>query len=260
MKVTFDSNVWELVVAPEKSIADADTISFDKIRQAIIAKQITPFISATIFSLEGIARKNRKELFGKYTATVKSAETTDGNAIQVKLSIGPNLDAHPGNNAYLAKYLDLALALGFQVINVPRFASIFSPTVQGLLPEQTAEEFDAYTTRTSEAVKFIEALGCGMKPLLQVLSPYPRPYRSSMYRWIAEVPDSASKHIAKAIAEWADGDSVAAHIAMGNDYFCTRDQARGAGQGSILSSVNLAHLEQKYGFKTISPVELSSLC
>jgi hypothetical protein len=36
------------------------------------------------------------------------------------------------------------------------------------------------------------------------------------------------------VSEWADGDAVAAHIAYGNDIFCTQDQGKSAGGPSIL--------------------------
>ncbi|GAI59278.1 unnamed protein product, partial [marine sediment metagenome] len=67
------------------------------------------------------------------------------------------------------------------------------------------------------------------------------------------------KKIAKAAAEWADGDSVAISIALGCDYFCTRDQAKGAGSKSVLSQENLEWLKADYGFKTITPEELANL-
>src|SRR5256885_1820430 len=33
----------------------------------------------------------------------------------------------------------------------------------------------------------------------------------------------ARREVARAVAQWADGDSVAAHYAYGNDIFCTLD-------------------------------------
>ena len=38
-------------------------------------------------------------------------------------------------------------------------------------------------------------------------------------------------------AEWADGDSVASHIAVNGDYFCTNDSAKKAGSNSVLSII-----------------------
>ena len=259
MKVTFDSNVWQPVVKPENYLADPDAASFARIHAAIVDEQVAPFISETIFTLEGISRGDRKSWLGNYAAKVTSTESANGNAIRVKLSIGSNSDAHPGNNAYLTEYLLAARALNFQIIDLPRLGGISNPDVESLLAKQTLAEFDAYTTKAGEVADFIEGLGCGMKPIYQVLASYPRPFQSTMYQWIASVPETESKHIAKAVAEWADSDSITAHIATEIDYFCTRDRGRGAGQASILGSANVAALAKKYGFKTIPPAELAQM-
>lgn len=76
---------------------------------------------------------------------------------------------------------------------------------------------------------------------------------------LKSAPDHGRKKIAKASAEWADGDLVAISISLGCDYFCTRDQAKGAGNNSVLSKVNLAWLKADYVFKTITPEELAKL-
>ena len=76
---------------------------------------------------------------------------------------------------------------------------------------------------------------------------------------LKSAPEADRNKIAKAAAEWADGDSVAISIALGCDYFCTRDQAKGAGSKSILSQVNLTWLKNDYGFETILPEDLAKL-
>jgi len=70
-------------------------------------------------------------------------------------------------------------------------------------------------------------------------------------------PNHEEGNIAKAIAEWADGDSVAAHIAIDGNYFCTRDTAKKAGDKSIFSINNLKWLEECYDFEIITPEELA---
>ena len=65
--------------------------------------------------------------------------------------------------------------------------------------------------------------------------------------------------IAKAFAEWADGDTVAAHYAYRNDYICTNDIGRSAGSRSIFSSNNRAWLKDNFGIEIITPKELVNL-
>ena len=76
---------------------------------------------------------------------------------------------------------------------------------------------------------------------------------------LGNAPDSENGIIAKAVAEWADGDSVASHIAINGDYFCTNDNAKKAGSNSVLSDKNIQVLNTEYGFKKISPTELAKL-
>ncbi len=85
-------------------------------------------------------------------------------------------------------------------------------------------------------------------------------YHKHWMRGIEEAPESEVGNIAKAIAEWADGDSVACHIAVGGDYFCTRDVAKKAGDKSIFSETNVEWLKNEYDFHIISPEKLARKC
>jgi len=85
-------------------------------------------------------------------------------------------------------------------------------------------------------------------------------YESHWLDGIEQAPEHEAGHIAKAIAEWADGDSVASHLAVGGDYFCTRDAAQKAGDKSIFSQPNLNWLRSDHGFQIISLEERASKC
>ncbi|WAC03069.1 hypothetical protein N7U66_05425 [Lacinutrix neustonica] len=71
--------------------------------------------------------------------------------------------------------------------------------------------------------------------------------------------DSENSVIANAVAEWADGDSLASHPAINGDYFCTNDNAKKAGTNSVLSLNNMNILNQEFGAKKINPTELAEL-
>jgi hypothetical protein len=64
--------------------------------------------------------------------------------------------------------------------------------------------------------------------------------------------DREHREIQKAVGEWADGDSIAAHIAYENNCFCTRDAGKTADGASILDSGNRKWLEAFYGVQFIS--------
>ena len=82
---------------------------------------------------------------------------------------------------------------------------------------------------------------------------------SAWYVGLGKAPESETKKIAFSLAEWADGDSIAGHIGINGDYFCTNDNAKSSGTKSILSNYNKKWLAEEYSFKTISPEELANL-
>jgi hypothetical protein len=66
--------------------------------------------------------------------------------------------------------------------------------------------------------------------------------------------------VGRAVAEWADGDSVAAHYGYGNDYFCTLDCGKGEskrGDPAILDAANRAWLSADYGIQFVTITELT---
>lgn len=104
----------------------------------------------------------------------------------------------------------------------------------------------------------IEQHGYGVKHAKDIGKKYAR--EGQEWRvWLGVTPDSENSAIARAIAEWADGDAVAAHIAYKNNYFCTRDEAKTAGTGSILSLGNRAWINSKYDVCFVSPEELVTI-
>ena len=66
------------------------------------------------------------------------------------------------------------------------------------------------------------------------------------------------KVLAKACAEWADGELVASHIAYKNDILCTNDQARAAGI-SIFDRENREWLASEFGVRFATLEELLTL-
>lgn len=259
MKVTFDSNVWQLVVMPDENPSDANAAEFSKIHQAIVAGKITPFLSETIFTLEGIMRKERKKFLGDYRAKVDTTEEADGNQIKLTTTIGPNVEAHPGNHEHLKKYLDAAVKLGFKLIHTPRIGGIINRDAREHLIQLQGQELKDYLDRGHVAGRRISELGSGIAPLIKILEKYSPTRNPDLSRWIASAPESETNAIAKAVAEWADADSVAAHIGIQGDFFCTRDQAKGAGRSSVLSASNVTTLEREFGFKKVSPDELAAM-
>jgi hypothetical protein len=104
-------------------------------------------------------------------------------------------------------------------------------------------------------VKRINMLGCGIS---QAKSLGDR-YRKDDATWMDALDRAPAHLVQKAIAEWSDGDSVAAHISYGIDFFCTLDFAVGARDTSVFSPRNRAILENKYGIRFVTPEQLCSI-
>jgi hypothetical protein len=63
--------------------------------------------------------------------------------------------------------------------------------------------------------------------------------------------------ISKAIAEWADGDLIAAHIASGNEFVCSEDSGRSAGGPAVFNDANRMWLKETYGVAILSVRDLA---
>jgi hypothetical protein len=251
MKITFDSNVWRKISSPEQFPNDTSYKDFKNIRKAIDEKRIIPFLCETVFTLEAIERKNRQDFFSSYKPVRNISQELEGDQIKLSISIEPNKSAHPGNNSYLESHLQDAVAIGFQIIKLPRVAGVVNPDIEQYFYKY--EDLGAYQSKAFEIARKIESKGAGFYHVKEL----GEKYNDDWVTGIRQAPKSEEGNIATAVAEWADGDSVACHIAVGGDYFCTRDTAKKAGGKSIFSQKNLEWLKMDYDFHVISPEELA---
>lgn len=259
MNITFDSNVWQNVVLPDQYLEDPAISSFHKINSHIRSGHLFGFLAETVFTLEAIKKVDRREFFHKYNPPLRFQENINGNVAHLSISIESDKDSHPGNNTYLTTYLIDAVQLGFKVLLCPRVAWIQNPDLKQEWFINLAEaDVSSYQEDFGLLVSEIKNCGCGSHDLEKI----GKRYSSDNEHWtegMKKAPASEDKAIVKAFAEWADGDAIAAHIAYKNQYFCTRDIARGAGQKSVLSAENRNWLEKKYGAKFVTPEQLAQI-
>jgi hypothetical protein len=108
----------------------------------------------------------------------------------------------------------------------------------------------------------IEARGLGFSRVLEVAGMLARRASVSENWYVslrrANNPSEINK-VARAIAEWADGDSIAAHHAYAADLFCTEDRAKKAGRNSVMHPAHRAWLRRAYGVKLVSIAELAAV-
>jgi len=252
MKITFDSNVWRIISSPDKFPNEPSIEAFRTIRKAIDEKKITAFLCETVFTLEAIQRKDRKEFFSDYRANINSSvEESENGEIKLSICMGPDTTAHPGNNKYLESHLNDAISIGFQIIKLPRVAGVVNPDIEAHFYKHN--DLDAYHDKVFKLGREIELKQAGMFHIKEL----GKKYNAQWTTGIEQAPENETGNISKAIAEWADGDSVACHIAVGGDYLCTRDTAKKAGDKSIFSESNIKWLNSEYDFHIISPEELA---
>lgn len=260
MKITFDSNVWQIVVSPNQYPDDQAISSFQEINAQIRSGYLLGFLAEPVFTLEAIKKVDRREFFLKYSPPIKFQENIqEGGVANLSISIESDKASHPGNNTYLTTYLSDALQLGFKVLVSPRTAWIKNPDLQAEWFIKLAEaEVSLYREKFGLLVGEMKKRSCGSHDLEEI----GKRYAGDNEHWtegMKKAPALEDKAIVKAFAEWADGDAIAAHIAYKNQYFCTRDTARGAGNKSVLSAGNRHWLETDYDVEFVTPEQLAQI-
>lgn len=250
MKVTFDSNVWRWIAAPEDTQAQEDLAIYRKIHQLCSDGLIDGYLSGSIFSWEAVTRLERKDILSKDRGKITLSELEEaGNCLRRTITVGPDPTAHSGTPEKFIYYLEKARQLGFKIMHIPRLGYLSNPDIS---ENYYADYNISIGERFANAVKVIESRGCGMAQIQTI----GHQYATNWLKAIEIAPTSEAKAIAKAVAEWADGDSIAIHLAYKNDLFCTKDNAKGAGQNSVMASKHIEYLAKIFNLKKVSPEEL----
>lgn len=243
VSVTFDSNVWEVVVDEDKR-NNSDPV-YTKLYELIKDGSIIPFFFEGLATIETIKKLDRKGFFANYSAGLSIS--VDGEDVSVSLGSGG-----PVISSYLNDMVPKALGLGFRFTKFPR---IGAPKLN--IPEKYWAPDEKYSMgerqeRSFECARFIEGIGAGKGKLMNDLDPAVGGLVQRTKNDSSVTPGKYSK----AVGEWSDGDALAANYGYGIDYFCTNDRASGAGTSSIFHSTNLQQLEQKFPVNVVYPEEL----
>ena len=252
--VTFDRNVYEGVINPGKSTISVLQSGHAEIIAGLIhSGRIAPFLGESSLTLETLSKKgaNRRDVLSRNRVVVSDAGASS-------LRIGGMDNLYPGSSPIDRSYILGAIEMGFKVLPIYRMGRIVNTEIQ---PEWRyyKEDGDALKKKKKwgEAVRYIEGLGAGFSTVKSLLNiPEQRVHPWTHY---AKSYSGSEKKFNQAIAEWSDGDSVASHIASGIQYFCTYDQAKGAGKSSVFSQENKEQLKLRFGLKVVSPEELIAL-
>jgi hypothetical protein len=162
--------------------------------------------------------------------------------------------ANPAGNPQLSRHWNDAASVGFKLLRCPRLAISASADLRG--DWYIAASYDI-VKRFGACSRVIESGGCGMRHLdaLEAKNPRATP---PWHEAIAAASVAEATAITKAVAEWTDGDTVAAHYAYANDYVCTANPGTG-GTDAILSTVNRESILAKINMRFVTPEELAAL-
>ena len=216
MKITFDTNVWRRMINEEKH-------HLVKIKNKIREGKIQAYICEIALNLEAIKRKERAKLFENYEPciTVKHLPPENGK-YSMQISIKPNTEQHPGIPPQLREALLKARDLGFKVLRMTLAGTVRTKEIpDDMYARQDDEEFSRYRESLGNCSDSIMGLGCGQAAYNQFKEQFNLVGSGGPKMSIED-----EKKFSDAIAEWVDGDSLAAHYAAGNDLFCTDDRAK----------------------------------
>ena len=185
-------------------------------------------------------------------------EQGDGS-IRLGISIGPDHSQHPGLPAVLDGWLQSAMAMGFRFMRAPRIGMPRPPVPEAdYFPRPNDASYDRFSALLAE----IETRGVGHSAIRDIGKRFNQRLGSPDSPWFRFLSDYRNPHkrtdVAKAVAEWADGDTVAAHYAFSNDVLCTEDAAQSAGR-SVFDAANRAWLTQQFGITFASVEALASI-
>ena len=210
MNITFDSNVWERVVNEESH-------HFIKIKNKIRIGEIRAYICEIALSLEAIQKKMRAEFFENYEPTIIVENIpTEDHTFHMRVCVKPNTELHPGLHPKQRAKLLEARDLGFRVLRMTNFGTVRTTEIPDDMYVQhtNTEDFWRYADLLESCSDYITGLGCGQTAYNQFKEEF------NQDGWDDRtMPVKHKKKLAKAIAEWTDGNSLSAHYAAGNDFF-----------------------------------------
>jgi hypothetical protein len=265
MRVTFDSNTLDKVVRPNRFPKDPDQPDFHKVHQALREGKVQGFFSETIITLEGIQKKDRVSVFSSTQLRQGDEEdiSTDSANTTIKVSYTVEQPDRQPLHAEISARISEAIRIGLKLLKAPRIGNlrILDPDGKYFVTETDAARAERLSVY-DQVLREIEDRGVGysvVKTLATKLSARDG-VTEPWYRSLARARDVHEENAVKrAIAEWADGDSIAAHIAYGIDYFCTGDLGNSSGSSSILDQANRAWLSAKHGVHFVTVSQLASL-
>ena len=266
MRVTFDTNTLDRAVRPERFPKDVRQTEYIKVHQGLISGSIEGFFCETVVTCEGIQKNDRAEVFGSTTLTsrrehIQNQAGEDVIKLNLKVEMPKRKPLHRENVARV----QAALNIGMRVLGAPRIGGVRIDDPDNLIYFQEVPDSIAQSERLdafAAVVTDIESRGVGFSQIQNIAAKFAQrdgvaePWFKSLERAIDVDEENEVK---RAVAEWADGDMIAAHISYGIDFFCTEDAGKSAGANSIFNVENRTWLNQYFGVQIITLSDLAKM-
>jgi hypothetical protein len=265
MRVTFDTNTLDRAVRPERFPKDPRLTEYRAVHDALADGSVEGFFCETLIIIEGVQKRDRAQVFASTRLRSEIQPETIGRdgIATVPINLKVEQQRPPLPSEVVAR-VQAALALGFRVLGTPRIGQtrIDDPHNTIYVSESSDDAISARLDRYHKVAVAIEARGLGARQVQDLAMKFVQRDGATEH-WFHSLVRAKDVHeenaVMRACAEWADGDSLAAHFGYGNDLFCTEDAGKSAGAPSILSAENRAWLERDHGVKFVTLTELVAL-
>jgi hypothetical protein len=265
MRVTFDTNTLADVVSPETSQRPNGASAGAKVRAAVQAGTVQGFFCETMITLEGIKNVDRSAVFGSTTANTnfQHGVAPDGNGVTYINMRAEQTARQPLDRRQADRFL-AAFTLGMKLLGAPRIGMVRvdDPDGNRYVAEPAEGQIGRRLERHVNVVTAIEArgLGCAQARMIAAEIKAEVGGYGSFISYLGKPRTPAEQgKINRAVAEWADGDSIAAHYGYNNDLFCTEDFGKGGSTASALDDANRKWLSETFAIQFVTLAELAAM-
>ena len=265
MKVTFDSNSFRKVLNPNLLKIETDRNAYKLILDNIQKNNIEPYFSSAMFIYEEAPRKYRADHIAKRRVNTDMTWGKGKNgSIRGTFSFEPDNETSTPLSPYSLKRLSDALSLGFKMIHVPRLGMPIPIEISKLLKQNNDKSYSEFMNKCelkSKVLEVMEQQNVGpyayMRLKEKIRNKSGTASQTNAYfndrRFLNE---NEQKSLGAVMAEFSDGDLIAAHIGEGLDLICTEDFGGGHPTKSVFSSDHRKWLTEKFNCHFITPLEL----
>jgi hypothetical protein len=260
LTVTFDTGALDDVVWPQSAKQPTDPAQAARVRAAVVSGGIKGFFSETLITLEGIKREDRIDVLGS-ARLERDSWSPAPNVITTSLSF--RQDRKPLPRKFVER-IQAARKLGMRALMVPRLLGdgVCAKDDDGTLFEPLGDP-EQFVSKATSLRKEIGGRGVGHAAAIDLGLQFSA--RDGVSEWwyhgLLRTKDIHERRkVVRAVGEWADGDSIAAHYGYGVKLFCSKDRGGRRGDAaSILDPDNREWLTNTYGIRFVNMAELAEM-